>query len=324
MPQIEVILRLNAMGDILLVVPTLRELEKLGIETHMVIHQRWSELAEFLPARIHLFSGTGSILKLASQLKSLQPDAIHDLQGKLATIALRIMIKANRKTVYKKREFSEQLRAFKNLYPLSFADQRPVWQKYADTCGVKIEKANPLLNLSKGYLFKSKELINSLSLIPKEFLLFHPDASKSGKIVPAKLVDALVEKSKKQIVLIGTGSSSFNLPDSVIDLRNKITLNELPGLMSFSAGLISADSGPMHLARAVDIPVVAIFVQTDPSLGFSPVPGKRVLIVSKTLPCKPCSLHGQREICPEQHFACKNLDPEKTASEIHSFLAEQI
>jgi heptosyltransferase-2 len=94
--------------------------------------------------------------------------------------------------------------------------------------------------------------------------------------------------------------------------------------MKLSAGIISSDSGPMHLARACEIPVVGIFVQTDPSLGFSPVPGKNVMVISNPLPCKPCSLHGQRQVCPEGHFACRKFNPEEVAEKISRFLEKQL
>ncbi|GAB4279048.1 MAG: hypothetical protein Kow0029_22730 [Candidatus Rifleibacteriota bacterium] len=320
MQHTEIIFRLNAMGDILLLIPTLREMQNSGIDTHLVINQRWAELAGFLPAKTHLYTGTGSMLRLAAKLKALRPAAVHDLQGKVPTIVLRMLIPANRKTAYQKRSFKEQLMAIRKAYPLFFSDQRPIWQKYAETVGVKIANPDPSLNLSRQYLKSSHEMVESLDLKPGRFILIHAEASKKAKTLPKQLLDAVIKKTRLPVALIGTTTDNWYNNEKVIDLRNRILLNQLPGFISLSAGMISSDSGPMHLARAVNVPLAAVFLQTDPCLGFSPVPGKKVLIVSRSLPCKPCSLHGQREICPEGHFACRDLPAEETADEILEFL----
>jgi ADP-heptose:LPS heptosyltransferase len=292
----EIVLRLNAMGDILLTIPALRKLKERGCEPHLVIHQRWKAIADFLPAKIHYFTGAADLLKLAAQLNSLKPSAVHDLQGKAATIALRLLIRAERKTVYQKRSLPEQFKAIFKNYPLIFSDQRPIWQKYMQTCGLPYGNPDPSLVLSESYMAEARQLLTGFGLTPQQFFLLHADASKPGK----------------------------DLPKEVLDLRNRMELHQLPGLMKLSAGIISSDSGPMHLARACEIPVVGIFVQTDPSLGFSPVPGKNVMVISNPLPCKPCSLHGQRQVCPEGHFACRKFNPEEVAEKISRFLEKQL
>ena len=124
----------------------------------------------------------------------------------------------------------------------------------------------------------------------------------------------------KPLAAIGDGETPLPVP-SIIDLRGKIPLSELPWVMSLSSGIISSDSGPMHLARAVDIPVAGIFLQTDPCLGFSPIPGPRVKVISRPLGCKPCSLHGRRSVCPEKTWACRDLSWDEIAADIAAFFA---
>jgi heptosyltransferase-2 len=66
----------------------------------------------------------------------------------------------------------------------------------------------------------------------------------------------------------------------------------------------------MHLARALGVPVVALYGSTDPRLftwdaqAFSEgARGQRVLRLD--LPCSPCSFYGKKS-CPEGHFRCMN------------------
>jgi len=73
--------------------------------------------------------------------------------------------------------------------------------------------------------------------------------------------------------------------------------------------LVSNDSAPMHVARAVETPVLAIFGATVPEFGFSPYgSGNRVMEV-KGLKCRPCSIHGGKK-CPITTFQCMlNITP---------------
>ena len=324
MSNVEIVLRLNAMGDILLTVPTLRALAANDTEVHLVINERWRPLAEFLPAKVHFYNGTTSLIHLANELKRLKSEALFDLQGKLSTIALRTLVNSPITRVYQKRTLSEQFQAIGHKYPLRFSDNRPVWQKYADICGVNINNPDASLVLTKDYLDECRKILSSFGLTEKSFIFIHPEASKSGKVLTSELVEAIQKSSPIPTVLIGNGNTEFVVNEPHFDIRNKIQLRYLPGIISLSKAMISSDSGPMHLARAVDIPLVAIFLQTAPSLGFSPIPSEKTMIISEDLPCKPCSLHGQNDNCPEGHFKCRLINVEKTVEQIFDFFNEKI
>jgi heptosyltransferase-2 len=77
------------------------------------------------------------------------------------------------------------------------------------------------------------------------------------------------------------------------------SLEEVPGLLSLCSLLITNDSGLMHMAAALEVPVIAIFGSTDPRTT-SPY-GKEHTIIYKQVPCSPCLL---RE-CPEDHKCMK-------------------
>jgi heptosyltransferase-2 len=97
-----------------------------------------------------------------------------------------------------------------------------------------------------------------------------------------------------------------------LDLVGRTDLEELKALMGRLSVFVTNDSGPMHLAAAAGVPVVAIFGATTRELGFFPYgPGHRV--VEAELSCRPCGLHGARE-CPEGHFLCMRL---LTVDQVH-------
>lgn len=322
---VEVLIRLTAMGDVLLAVPTARALANAGQEVHWVLHRRWAALAPFLPAaQVHLLGGAHDLLPLAKRLRRLHPSRVIDLQGKPASVILSSLIGAPTRR-YGKRTWREQIDAARNRYPIRPADTGQVWMKYAQTAGVEPKPGDALLNLSEAHRTEAREWLAREAGSPAEgFTLLHPAAAHEGKTIPQPGIAALLGTLPKPIVLMGDSDGTVTAGDGILDLRGKTPLGLLPGLMSLARLIVSTDSGPMHLARAVGIPVVGLFFQTDPCLGFAPVPGPNVRIFSRELPCKPCSLHGRRHDCPENTWACRNFDWEALAAEIAAFAARSV
>ena len=89
------------------------------------------------------------------------------------------------------------------------------------------------------------------------------------------------------------------------NLVGKTDLEELKSLMGRLSLFVTNDSGPMHLAAAAGVPVVAIFGATTRELGFFPY-GSGHRVVEAPLACRPCGLHGAKS-CPEGHFLCMRL-----------------
>lgn len=89
----------------------------------------------------------------------------------------------------------------------------------------------------------------------------------------------------------------------VKNLAGETSIEELPLALFHARAIISNDSAPVHLASALDKPVVAIFGPTHPSLGFYPLSKKSAIVQNEEIPCRPCGLHGGRS-CPEKHFLC--------------------
>lgn len=71
-----------------------------------------------------------------------------------------------------------------------------------------------------------------------------------------------------------------------INLAGKTTIRELMSLIKQCHVFITNDSGPMHMASALDVPVVAIFGSTDP--GKTGPMGGRKVVIKKNADCSPC------------------------------------
>jgi ADP-heptose:LPS heptosyltransferase len=73
----------------------------------------------------------------------------------------------------------------------------------------------------------------------------------------------------------------------VIDVAGHVDLLTLAGILARLDVLITGDTGPMHLATAVETPVVAVFGPSDPA-RYAPR-GRFDRVVRVDLPCAPCN-----------------------------------
>ncbi|HEY2989797.1 MAG TPA: lipopolysaccharide heptosyltransferase II [Candidatus Binatia bacterium] len=128
----------------------------------------------------------------------------------------------------------------------------------------------------------------------------------------AELIGRLKHKYDCQVVLFGGPDDRaivekiMALSDNAgVSLAGRIGLSELAAAVERCQLFITNDSGPMHVAVARGVPVVAIFCATTPALGFYPYAANAV-VVEKELFCRPCGTHGGRR-CPLGTEDCMRL-----------------
>jgi lipopolysaccharide heptosyltransferase II len=109
----------------------------------------------------------------------------------------------------------------------------------------------------------------------------------------ASLADRLIDDLDAQVIFVG-GNEDRELVRSVLaDMKNKavsaagdLSIPESAALLSKCRCLVSADTGPLHLATAVQTPVVGLFGSTDPRRT-GPI-GRGHQVIIKRLACVPC------------------------------------
>ncbi len=142
-------------------------------------------------------------------------------------------------------------------------------------------------------LIHETESIRGLKTLIKEYAVIVPGARwKTKQWFPerfAQLISLLNIKS----IIIGSKYdemiSDFIISHSdgkAISIAGKTTLNELIHLIRGAKMVITNDSGPMHIAAACGIPIIAIFGPTNPTRT-GPYGGNHIIIKSD-IPCSPC------------------------------------
>lgn len=101
---------------------------------------------------------------------------------------------------------------------------------------------------------------------------------------------------------------------SAISLCGRTDLGSAVDLMSAAELVVSNDSGLMHVAAALEKPLIALYGSSSPEHTPPMAESARIVRV-EGLACSPC----YERICPLGHFRCMNeLAPERVAAEIES------
>ncbi|MCL1826032.1 MAG: lipopolysaccharide heptosyltransferase II [Betaproteobacteria bacterium] len=103
---------------------------------------------------------------------------------------------------------------------------------------------------------------------------------------------------------------------SVIDLTGKTSLGDAADLIALARVAVCNDSGLMHVAAALDVPLVALFGSSSPE--HTPPLARQVVIETLRLSCAPCF---ERQ-CPLKHTHClTGIAPEKVLAALEPFIS---
>jgi heptosyltransferase-2 len=121
----------------------------------------------------------------------------------------------------------------------------------------------------------------------------------------AHLADRILAFSEARVVIFGGPGDktlgqkiSAKMKHRPVDLSGQTSLGEAMALIERCDLFITNDSGLMHVAAALDVPLVAIFGSTNP-VATGPL-GPNSKVVQAAVPCSPC-LNSE---CPEGHLKC--------------------
>jgi len=240
---------------------------------------------------------------IPEELSSTKYDLIIDLQNNFKSAGIKKKIKSEEVRVFNKRTIDKLLLVNFKINKLKEAEQIPV------------RNANSLENFQlddEGLDLFTGETKPSINRKEKKYIGFAPGSRHFTKMWPKDYYLSLGKKLNDEgytIVLFGGKNDkdlckemSKEIPGS-FDLSNDNDLLSTAVNMKECMAVVCNDSGLMHAACAMKVPVLAFFGSTVREFGFTPFRNKNLILENNTLTCRPCS-HIGRAHCPKKHFKC--------------------
>jgi len=258
------------MGDVIHALPVVAALHEAWPDSEIswLLQPAWRDLVEGHPGVTEIISfprenfrglkGWIKSLVWARSLRSWQPDLAIDLQGLLRSALM------------------ARCSGAKKIIGLSSAREgASLFYDSVATVNKKEHAVNQLLAIldvlgiprpTSPQFFLPQGTLPSGFLVTQPFVVLHPYARGSGKNLTQEQVIVFSERLKNiPVVLVGKGEIMTGLPANVIDWTNRTTLLEAIAIFRQAAFIVSSDSGPMHLAAALQpTKTLAIHRWSDP------------------------------------------------------------
>jgi len=317
------IIRLSSIGDILLTTPLIRSIKKKNpaLQIDFALKEEFFELLQnnLNLTNIHRYTKHSFEKQiLIKALISNDYNLVIDLQNNLRS--REIIRPLHCQTLrFKNNNFKKFLLVHFKINKLKDAPQIPV--RYAEAAGVELD--------SEGLDFFTAIKPNSKLKADEKYIGLCPGAGHFTKRWPRECFIELgkrLESTGYKIALFG----GLEEVDLCFEMENQIknainlcntSILQVGSDMKMCRVIYTNDSGLMHLASAVKVPIIAFFGSTVREFGFFPYKAKSIELEMENLSCRPCT-HIGRKSCPKIHFKClKEIKTELAVNSLKNIMA---
>ncbi|NOY05086.1 MAG: lipopolysaccharide heptosyltransferase II [Chlorobi bacterium] len=106
------------------------------------------------------------------------------------------------------------------------------------------------------------------------------------------------------------------------NFSGRLTWLESAVVIKRASALVSNDSAPVHIASAMETPVLEIYGPTSPVFGFTPWKTRHRLVQLDGLSCAPCAIHGGRTCPIKSHICMQSLSAGQIYAHLIALLGE--
>ncbi|MBX9743940.1 MAG: lipopolysaccharide heptosyltransferase II, partial [Chlamydiales bacterium] len=219
-----------------------------------------------------------------------------------------------------------------SLTPLSQREHQVLsYKRLLEPLGIALSDTKPRLYVSSKEVSEARELLDQRGYHSgKKLVGMNPGAAYgSAKCWPSERFRALalrlVQEEDVYVVVFGDASAELlvkqicqGLPESVMNLAGVTSLRELCCIIKCCDVVVTNDSGPMHIAAAFDVPLIAFFGSTD-KYKTGPY-GRLEAVVDKEVSCSPCF----KRICPIDFRCMKQIEVDEVFDRVHTILKSHV
>jgi ADP-heptose:LPS heptosyltransferase len=308
------IIRFSSIGDIVLTTPVVRCLRKQYPDAviHFLTKAAFKDIVSTNPYidKVHVLGD--SFDAMLEEIATEAYDYIIDLHHNLRTLRIKKHLKKAKAFSFNKLNIEKYIyTAFKiNVLPKKHIVQR------------NLETLSTLNVIDDGlgldYFIPESAHIKKDD-IPTSHLLGYVaiviGAALNTKKLPLHKLKELCAAINFPIILLGDkndaadGSTIAAVDDiKIYNACGKFSLHESADIIRSAKLVVTHDTGLMHIAAALQRPVISIWGNTVPAFGMYPYYGKLSaqhfdVVEVKNLWCRPCSKIGHNK-CPRGHFKC--------------------
>lgn len=304
------------LGDVILATPVASELKRIFPEAEIdfVVKKGNESLLENHIAIENVFifdKGRGKRKAIRELIKSFR--------GRNYDLAINLH-RFGSSGILLARSLAKKKYGFKQ-HPLSFLFTKKFEHKIGDGTheverNLSIIQEFGAVRITRPSLYPSIEDLKKIKqYVEGEYYCMAPASVWYTKQLPKhKWIELIQSLKGKKVYLLGAPNDK-DLCEQIITESNSQTIVNLAGKLSLlqSAELMKSakrsyvnDSGPLHLASAVNANVTAFFCSTVPEFGFGPLSEDTKIYGVPNLDCRPCGLHGHKE-CPKGNFKCGEI-----------------
>ena len=336
------VMRFSALGDVAMTVPVIDSLARSHPHADITVLTRahYAPFFRSLPPNahvravdLHAYRGPWGLCRLSRELKREGFTHIVDLHDVLRTKWIRgyfrlrgvpvVVIDKGRK---EKRRLTR--RRSKQLIPLPTTFER--YRRTLSRLGLSFEPS--FCSIFPG---GRADLSPLLPMVGKKgttrWVGIAPFAKHKGKVYPyiqmERIISRLRHVGEVRIFLFGGGRQEKKTAElwastyrGVTSVVGCVSMEQELALMSHMDVMLTMDSGNMHLASLVGVPVVSVWGATHPYAGFLGWGQTPSNAVQADLRCRPCSVYGQKP-CFRGDYACmRRIPPEEIMERLIPYL----
>lgn len=343
------ILRFSALGDVAMLVPVVHALAtqyphlRVTVLSRAMTRPLFDGLAPnvgFMDAELDgKHDGLPGLNRLYRRLKAKHFTAIADMHDVLRSKYLRMRFSFDRYKVAHIDKHRAGKRRLEARNDKRLVQQPTAFDNYADVLArlgypVHLEFRS-LFPPAGGSLriFTQREFSEKKTF--QQWIGIAPFAAHAGKVWPVEKMEQVVSTlcarhPNARIFFFGGGKSEQDQFDQWCSRYPRCVsagavakgLSQELVLMSHLDVMVSMDSANQHLASIVDVPVVSIWGATHPYAGFMGWRQRSETCVQLNLPCRPCSVFGNKP-CYRGDLAClQGITPEMVVDKVEQVLSQ--
>lgn len=338
-PKKILVIRLSSIGDIILMTPLLRNLRRHfpAAQIDVVAKAAFVDLLRHHPAINHLFEvvpevGSAGLRKLGESLRGQHYDVVLDMHQNFRSFQL---VRAAQAPLTLRHQKFILRRWLLVQFKWNLLRQAPpIRQRYlaaAAPLGVVDDGQSPELYWTAEEDRAADAALRSAGWNGETPLIaLAPGAGFFTKRWPiehfAEIAREISNRGDFTVILGGPHDQILaehiqnGLKRNCVSLAGQTSLLVSAAILKKCRALVANDSGLMHMAEAVGIPLVAIFGSTTRELGFFPQLKTSRVIENADLRCRPCSHLGKAK-CPRRHFLCmREITPNQVLGKLYELL----